>query len=57
MFEDTAKQVRNKAIQEAMLGIKARYGKNAILKGMNYEDAATGRERNKFIGGHKSGTI
>ena len=53
MFEDTAKQVRNKIIQETMLGIKARYGKNAILKGMNYDPAATGRERNMQIGGHK----
>lgn len=56
MFEDATKQIRNKAIQETMLSIKARYGKNAILKGMNYEDAATGRERNMQIGGHKSGT-
>lgn len=53
MFEDTTKQIRNKAIQEAMLEIKAKYGKNAILKGMNYEEAATGRERNMQIGGHK----
>ena len=53
MFEDTTKQVRNKVIQETMLEIKARYGKNAILKGMNYEKAATGRERNMQIGGHK----
>lgn len=56
MFEDTTKQIRNKAIQETMLSIKARYGKNAILKGMNYEEAATGREQNMQIGGHKSGT-
>ena len=38
-----------------MLGIKAKHGKNAILKGMNYVDAATTRERNCQIGGHKSG--
>jgi DNA polymerase V len=53
MFEDTTKQLRHKALQEAMLGIRAKYGKNSILKGMNFEEAATGRERNDQIGGHK----
>lgn len=53
MFEDTTKQLRHKALQEAMLGIRAKYGKNSILKGMNFEEAATGRERNEQIGGHK----
>lgn len=53
MFEDTTKQIRNKAIQETMLEIKAKYGKNAILKGMNFDPAATGRERNMQIGGHR----
>lgn len=37
-----------------MLGIKKRFGKNAILKGMNLEDGATARERNNQIGGHKA---
>ena len=54
MFEDTTKQLKDKAIQEVMLGIRAKYGKNSILKGMNYDPAATGRERNTFIGGHRS---
>ena len=53
MFEDTTKQVKAKAIQETILEIKAKYGKNSILKGMNYEEAATGRERNMQIGGHR----
>ena len=35
-----------------MLGIKKKYGKNAILKGMNLEEGATARERNETIGGH-----
>ena len=43
------------ALQETMLGIRAKYGKNSILNGMNFEPAATGRERNLQIGGHKSG--
>ena len=55
MFEDTDKQIRGKALQEALLGIRAKYGKNAILKGINYDQNATGRERNMQIGGHKSG--
>ena len=55
MFEDTGKQLKNKRIQETMLELKARYGKNIILKGVNFDKAATGRERNLQIGGHKSG--
>ena len=55
MFEDTTKQLRNKALQEAMLGIRAKYGKNAILRGISYTPESTARERNFFIGGHKSG--
>ena len=54
MFEDTMKQLKDKALQEAMLGIRAKYGKNSILRGMNYDPAATGRERNAQIGGHRA---
>lgn len=54
MFEDTTKQLRDKALQDAMLGIRAKYGKNSILKGMNYDPVATGRERNAQIGGHRA---
>ena len=43
---------REKKIQAAMLGIKKKYGKNAILKGMNLEEGATARERNRQVGGH-----
>ena len=49
---DEAAHARERKIQEAMLGIKKRYGKNAILKGMNLEDGATAKERNQTIGGH-----
>lgn len=49
------KQEKNRRIQSAVLDIRRRYGKNAILKGMNLEESATGRERNLQIGGHKSG--
>ena len=46
--------IREKRLQEAMLSIKNRYGKNAILKGMNLEEGATAIERNSQIGGHKA---
>ena len=49
---DKDTHTRERKIQEAMLGIKKRYGKNAILKGMSLEEAATARERNQTIGGH-----
>ena len=40
-------------MRKAVLEIKKRYGKNAILKGINFEEGATGRERNQQIGGHR----
>ena len=49
---DEAARARERKLQEAMLGIKKKYGKNAILKGMNLEEGATARERNRTIGGH-----
>lgn len=45
---------REKKVQKTMLNIKKKYGKNAILKGMNLEECATGKERNRQIGGHKA---
>ncbi len=45
---------RERKAQEAMLAIKKKYGKNAVLKGMNLEEGATAKERNKLIGGHKA---
>lgn len=45
---------REKSIQKAILGIKKKYGKNAILKGMNLKEGATAIERNEQIGGHKA---
>ena len=46
--------VRERRLQEAMLDIKSKYGKNAILKGTNLLDGATAAERNGRIGGHKA---
>lgn len=51
--EQDAAHAREKKLQEAMLGIKKKYGKNAILKAMNLEEGATAKERNQQIGGHQ----
>lgn len=45
---------RERRQQEAILEIRRRFGKNAILKGMNFEEGATTRDRNNQIGGHKA---
>ena len=45
---------RDRKIQKAVLEIKNKFGKNAILKGLNFEEGATTRERNNQIGGHKA---
>ena len=49
---EAAARAKERKLQEAMLGIKKKYGKNAILKGMDLEEGATARERNRTIGGH-----
>lgn len=54
LFTDTSKLEREKSLQAAMLGIKKKFGKNAVLKGTNYLEGATMRERNGQIGGHKA---
>ncbi len=51
---ETARLDKERRIQEARLKIKKRFGKNAILKGINFEEGATARERNRQIGGHKA---
>jgi DNA polymerase V len=45
---------KEQRMQEVLLNIKQRYGKNAILRGLNFEEGATAIERNKQIGGHKA---
>jgi len=52
--EEEEKLKREKQMQQAMLEIKKKFGKNAILKGMNLEEGAMTKERNQQIGGHKS---
>ena len=45
---------RERKLQQAVLDIKKRYGKNAVLRGMNFEEGATAIQRNSQIGGHKA---
>ena len=51
---ERAELEREKKMQQAMLTIKKKFGKNAILKGMNLEEGATAKDRNAQIGGHKA---
>ena len=52
--EEQARLDKERRLQEAQLKIKHRFGKNAILRGLNYEEGATAKERNAQIGGHKA---
>ena len=52
--EESKALEKEKRLQQAMLSIKKRYGKNSILHGTSYQEGATGRDRNKQIGGHKA---
>ena len=54
LFEDPAEDsARERSRQEAILAIRRKYGKNAILTGIDFEEGATARERNNQIGGHR----
>jgi len=54
LFGESEDNERERKRQEAILEIKRKFGKNAILKGMDFEEGATARERNSQIGGHKA---
>ena len=51
---DETKSIQEEKIQKTILDIKKKFGKNAILRGLNFEEGATGRERNSTIGGHRA---
>ena len=55
--EEQAFFSRERKAQEAMLEIRKKFGKNAMLKGMNLPEGATARERNAQIGGHRAGNV
>lgn len=52
--KEKARLAKERRMQEAQLRIKQRFGKNAILRGLNFQEGATAKERNKQIGGHKA---
>ena len=52
--EEQARLEKERRIQEVQLKIKQRFGKNAILRGLNFSEGATAKERNEQIGGHKA---
>lgn len=53
LFTNPEQLEKERDVQKAMIEIKNRFGKNAVLKGMNLLEAGTTRERNEMIGGHK----
>ena len=55
LAEQEAQQAREYKLQKALLSVRAKYGKNLILKGISLQENATARERNEQIGGHRSG--
>ena len=55
LFDDLPGRQRERDLQTARIGIKKRFGKNALLKGLSYTEAGTARVRNKLIGGHNGG--
>ncbi len=54
LFADTEKQEKEKRLQDALLSIKGRYGKNAVLRGTSLEEGATQQQRSGQIGGHQA---
>lgn len=52
--KERAELDKERRMQETVLELKKRFGKNAILKGLNFQEGATGKERNAQIGGHKA---
>ena len=54
LFSDPIKDQKEKDIQNTILQIKKKYGKNSILKGMNLQEKATTKKRNNMVGGHNA---
>ena len=55
LFTDPVQQDRECRMQEAMIEVRRRFGKNALVRGMNLLEGATAMERNRQIGGHRAG--
>lgn len=56
LFEDPVRREKERRLQQVVLELKNKYGKNAVLKASSYEEGATMRQRNGQIGGHSAGT-
>lgn len=54
LFTDYETKEREKHLQKAIIGLQKRYGKNVLLKGHDFLEGATTRERNGQIGGHRA---
>lgn len=54
LFADQEDIEKEKRVQEALVHIRNKYGKNAVLKGMNFYEKATQRKRNGLVGGHNA---
>jgi DNA polymerase V len=52
--EDQQEREKENRVQNAIIEIQKKFGKNSVLKGTSLQDGATGRERNRQIGGHKA---
>ncbi len=55
LFMDPAEEEKEKNMQNAIIDIKRRFGKNALIKAMSLQDKATGIRRNNMVGGHNGG--
>ena len=56
LFTDWEAEGRERKMQEAVLAVKEKFGKNALLKGTSLQEKATARERNTMVGGHRGGS-
>lgn len=54
LFSGCASEAEERNLQDAILDVKHRYGKNAVMRGASYRKEATGRERNEQVGGHRA---
>lgn len=54
LFDDEAAFERERSLQEALVAVRGKFGKNAMLKGMSLREKATARERNEQVGGHRA---
>ena len=52
LFTDVERETKEKELERTVISIKEKFGKNAVLRGMDLQDKATAKERNKLVGGH-----